>query len=610
MRNPFRTPVAAIFQAELLFNSKRIAPYALMILFSANAVLWWGWGPAIAWGWATNSDFYIIRLFGGFSFMTMPFFIAVIMGDAVVRDFRIGVDPLIFSKPVSRLEYLSGKFCGNFFVLVCCQLCFALTLILLQFVSKAGMIVLPFRAFPYFKHFFFFVAVSSLLLAVLCFTVGTLTRNVKIVYALMTALYVLYIAWQETIKGLPRRWRILLDPLLLNVSGETYKGRSAEWLNQLRVSYDADMVANRAITLCASIACLAILYARFSIVERAKRKRRDDGLTTINLVTGVERLDRGEVSTDVARRAEITTTAPPLKIVSLPQVGVITQGARAGFEQWLAAFEVELRLLFAERSLVIVLPLAVFASVLGLAYYPAAHGSSYSTVYAGRAADSFLLFLIAIAVFYTGEALHRDRELRVEPVLWGVPTPNFVLLLSKFSTMLLLSLFAAALVFMAAMMLQIYRGQAPVEIFTYLYIYSAMLAPDAAFMIAAATLFNVLLRDKYLAYATSLGIVGALFFLFNLGYNHPLFNLTLYGFWTPDDFASGAHRLSHILTHRVYCLSLAALCLSLAHLFFARKSTKGLAAGRRLSGKGWSLLIASIAAAVAVTTGLMVNAGR
>lgn len=128
MRSTVSTPFVAVLQTEMRFNLKRVAPYALMIIFSANAVLWWGGGPAVASGWATNSEYYIVRNFQGFCFMTgLPLFIALMMGDPVIRDFRIGVDPLIFSKPVSRAGYLLGKFFGNFFVLVCCQACFALT---------------------------------------------------------------------------------------------------------------------------------------------------------------------------------------------------------------------------------------------------------------------------------------------------------------------------------------------------------------------------------------------------------------------------------------------------------------------------------------------------
>src|SRR3989440_8092573 len=177
--------------------------------------MWWGWGAAVQYGWATNSEFFIVRNFNGFSFITgLPLFIALMMGDPVIRDFRIGVAPLIFSKPVSRAEYLLGKFCGNFFVLVCCQSAFALTLLSLQAVSKAGMLVQPVRVWPYFKHFFVFVVISHLALAAFYFTVGTLTRNAKLVYALAISFYPLYAAYQVFIlKSLPARWRSALDPL-------------------------------------------------------------------------------------------------------------------------------------------------------------------------------------------------------------------------------------------------------------------------------------------------------------------------------------------------------------------------------------------------------------
>src|SRR5437588_6657326 len=217
MRSPLKTQFAAIFINEVLLNSKRIAPYALMILFSANAVLWRGWGPAVRLGWATNSDYYIARNLLAFSFLLgLPIFNAVIMGDPVIRDFRLGIDPLIFSKPVNRAQYLLGKFFGSFFVLVCCQAVFPLTLLALQAVRPAGMVVQPVRVLPYFQHFFFFVVITHLLLAACYFTAGALTRNSKVVYGLAICFYPVYIAAMVfLLSPLTIRWRSFLDPFLL-----------------------------------------------------------------------------------------------------------------------------------------------------------------------------------------------------------------------------------------------------------------------------------------------------------------------------------------------------------------------------------------------------------
>src|SRR5438045_9562389 len=100
MRSPLKTQFAAIFINEVLLNSKRIAPYALMVLFSATAVMCWGKGPAVALGWATNSDIYIVRkLKACYCLFGLQIFNAVIIGNAEITDFRVRIDPLIFEEP-------------------------------------------------------------------------------------------------------------------------------------------------------------------------------------------------------------------------------------------------------------------------------------------------------------------------------------------------------------------------------------------------------------------------------------------------------------------------------------------------------------------------------
>ncbi|HEX5732969.1 MAG TPA: ABC transporter permease [Blastocatellia bacterium] len=607
MKNTLSPPLIAVFQAEVLFNLKRVAPYALMVIFSANAVLWWARGPAIVRGWAVNSDFYIVWLFGGFSFMTMPLFIALMMADPVIRDFRIGIDPLIFSKPVRRIEYLLGKFFGNFFVLVCCQACFALTALGLQAFSTPGMIVLSPRLFPYLQHFFFFVVVSSLALGAICFTVGTLTRNVKIVYGLVISFYFLFIAWQYTIKGLPIRWRIVLDPMLFNVGAEVWKGRSGDWLNQTTIDYDGYMIANRILMIGVSLVCFAILYNRFSSAERARTTARENTASIFNLAPRMERLyNESEGSgTAPARQAVEAATEKP---AAIPQVKIITQGLRAGFDQFIAALGVEFRLLRAERSLIVVAPLVMLVCALELAAFEVVPEPSYSAGYASRTANSLLLFLFGVAVFYAGEAMHRDRESRIEPVLWATPAPNFVLLLSKFSTTLLLSTSLIALVALTAFGVQLYKGHAPFEPGPYLKTYGVVLAPSVVFMTAASAAMNVFLREKYLAYAVSLALGGGLYYLTGQGYNHWLYNPALLNLWTPSDLVSGGPHLTRILVHRVYWLAISALLLALALLFFERKSTRVLKVRGRLSGKAWTILAALVLVLTAIITGFILVA--
>lgn len=603
MRGLLETPFAAVVQTELLINSKRVAPYALFVLFAANAVLWMTMGAASHYGWAVNSDFYIVRNFQGFSFITgLPIFTAVIMGDCVVRDFRLGVDPLIFSKPVGRGAYLLGKFCGNFLVLVCCLLAFALTQMVLQVFPTPQMVVLPIRVLPYFKHFFFLVVISQLAMAAFYFTVGTLTRNAKVVYGLAVAYYPLYIAYQVLLlEELPPRWRSALDPYLVNWGDQLVRGRweNAAWLDQLTFTYTAEILANRAMLFLFSGICLAILYARFRITDRSDAPD-SSALQTLNLasspgefyydVEGVQP-NGGNQSTDSSFREQLL----PLSVAP-PHVDRGGAGARTTFSQLLATVGIEFRLQRAEKSLVVLVPLAMLLSFLALPFTVAVSEASYSASYAGITAKSIMLFLLGVIVFYTGEAMHRERELRVEPVLWSVPAPNNVLLLPKFLVTMVLALFLILLVGLVAIVTQVIRGHTPVEISTYLIIYLTILLPSVAFITACSIAMNVFLREKYLTYAVSIAIISGLFYLYNLGYNHWLYNPVLYQLWTESDLAGPSGVQSRILLLRVYCLALSAACLALAHLGFKRKVSRGIARSP------WALLTLVISIAVGLIT--------
>jgi ABC-2 type transport system permease protein len=211
---------------------------------------------------------------------------------------------------------------------------------------------------------------------------------------------------------------------------------------------------------------------------------------------------------------------------------------------------------------------------LELANYGVAPDPSYSAAYAGRTAGSLLIFLFGAAVFYAGEVMHRDRELRVEPVLWSTPAPDFVLLLSKFSATFLVSLLLVALVALTAIAVQMFKGHAPFEPQAYLMTYAVILVPSIAFMIAASIALNTLLRDKYLTYAVSLAIGGGMVYLISQGYNHLLYNFVLYELWSPPDLLNAGGERTRILVHRVYCLAISTALFTLAHLLFGRRSTK------------------------------------
>ncbi|HKE56692.1 MAG TPA: ABC transporter permease, partial [Pyrinomonadaceae bacterium] len=286
MNNPLNSPFVAVFQNELRLNSKRIAPYFMALFCAGCGLLWWGWGPLVGRGVAVNSDFAIAGMLPPYSFLFLPLFTALFMADPVSRDFRLGIDPLIFSKPISRTQYLLGKFFGNFIVLACCQSGVVVMWFALQAVSKQGVTTQDWKVFPYLKHFLVLVVISHLGLAAFYFAVGVLTRNPKIVYGLGVAFYPIYITYQNVLLSrVPWRWKLALDPLVMNRGDVHVPRSSAEFVNQLVVTYDPDLIINRVVMFLVTAICLAIVYLRFSTTERSRNVEK---FSLLNLTTAAE----------------------------------------------------------------------------------------------------------------------------------------------------------------------------------------------------------------------------------------------------------------------------------------------------------------------------------
>ena len=569
MLHPLHTPFVAVFRMEVLLNSKRVAPYLMALLCAGNALLWWGWGPGRGRGLATNSDAFISGVLPVFSFMTLPLFTAVIMADPVIRDLRAEIGPLIFSKPVGRAVYLLGKFFGTFFVLVCGQAAFVITLFVLQWFNRTGVVAQGVKVVPYVKHFLVFVVISHLVLAAVYFAAGTLTRNAKLVYALGVCFYPLYLSYQiYFVKALPLGWQRTVDPLLMTWAkkhGDVHSSLPAEVFNQLVVSYDAELIINRAVMLLIAAGILTLAYRRFIIAERPQKVH----FSFLNLSTASERIsfDAETLRDSWAEHDQKVRRTP----IVLPDVTRANTGIRASFRKLVDALSIEFRLLLAERSLVVVFPFAVLLSTMEVVFWNARSEGSYSAGYVSNIATNSLLFVIGISLFYIGEALQRDRDLKIEPLVWSQPVPNFVLLFSKFLSTLLLLCALLISIGLIALITQIAKGHGPIELAGYLRVYFWILLPNAIFLSAAAMFLKVLLRDRYLTYTAAIGIGVGLFYLYSQGYAGWFYNPLLFRLWVYQDLQSG-NGLYLIAQHRLYVLMVALVLLLLTHFLYQRRS--------------------------------------
>jgi ABC-type transport system involved in multi-copper enzyme maturation permease subunit len=338
-------------------------------------------------------------------------------------------------------------------------------------------------------------------------------------------------------------------------------GQSADVLNKYVASYSLEQYANRVSLIILSSLLLLLVYSRFRIDPM---ERNTEPFTTLTLAEAPERIAYSAPSyglIDLPLEA-----APARDRIALPKV-TSTKGPATTRFQILAALGVEFRLLRAERGLIVLVPLVMLLSFLSVPFSRIPVEISYSVTSATNTANMLLLFLACAIVFYTGEVMHRDRELKVEPVVWSTPAPNSVLLLSKWLAMTLLSLSLVLAGGLTTVVAQLFRGHTPIDFSAYLIINSVVVVPAVIFLSSFVVALNVILRNKYLVYVVAFGLGAGLIYLYNIGYKHWTYNPLLYQLWNYHDLTS-----TTMLGQRLYSLALAATCLALAHVLFARRS--------------------------------------
>jgi hypothetical protein len=360
--------------------------------------------------------------------------------------------------------------------------------------------------------------------------------------------------------------RVFLDPLGFNFHFSINEWRqTADFLNKYVVSYSPYAYANRVWMIIVTAVFLFIVYRLFATHEQTKLST--DHFTILTLPRASDTVPYGvESAPSYGSFDSLIEASPARDRIPLPSV-TSTHGPRTTLFNIVAAVETEFRLLRSERSLIILLPLVILLSVFDLAFFRVDPEISYSVTYASGTAKALLLFLVGLIIFFTGEAIHRDREVKVQPIVWSTPAPNTVLLLSKCFATALVALSLLVVVGVLAIVIQVLRGHTPVDFSAYVLIYGVVVAPSIVFMTSMVVSLNALLRNKYATYVVAVGISAGLLYLYNIGYNHWLYNPLLYRLWTYADLTS-----STVLTRRLYCLGLAAALLALAHLVFERKS--------------------------------------
>ncbi len=198
---------------------------------------------------------------------------AALFADAALRDVEAGMDPLLFTSPLGRAEYLGGRFLAalvvNALVLAAIPLALAATMLIWRNAAEFG----PFRAGAYVQPFLLFLLPNMVVVGSILFTIAVLTRKAIPVYLGAIGLFVGYLFAAGS-----RRYitdptlAALADPFGMAAAQDMIELWTEAERNTRLLGFPATMVANRVVWLAAAAALLVLLHR--AVPVRARRRWR------------------------------------------------------------------------------------------------------------------------------------------------------------------------------------------------------------------------------------------------------------------------------------------------------------------------------------------------
>jgi ABC-type transport system involved in multi-copper enzyme maturation permease subunit len=519
---------------------------------------------------ATVSNYLMTSL--AFMFVTTAF-----VANAVIRDDETGYGPIVRSTPITRHDYLLGRFLGAFAVAALCLLLLPLAIVLgstMPWTDPAT--VGPNRLGDHLYGYFLIALPNLFVHSAVFFALATITRSMMATYlgvvGFMTAFFV--------IQGAGGPVAALLDPFALAPLDDAVQYWTPAERNVMLPRLAGALLHNRLLWMGLAIGCLGLAHGVYRFadagISRRARKRR-------------------QLAGRAAEPARALPGTPPLPA---PRHGPAALRAL-----------LLLRTRFEVRQVVLhpaFLVLMAWASYVTGMVLLTQRGPEYPTTRSmiPQIDEPMTMLLSVIAIYYAGELVWRERDRRVDGIIDATPMPTWAYVVPK--TLALAVVFAGILVMsvLASIAVQLSLGFAPLELGNYLAWLVVPKAWDLLLLAVLAVFVQALSPHK--AVGWGIMVLLAVAEQLNGAVDH---NLVLYG-GIPgvplSDMNGTAHFAKGAWTFRVYWGAFAVLLLVAAHLMWRRGTDVRLAprlAHARRRARGTPGLVAAGAALAFLAAG-------
>ncbi len=520
-----------------------------------------------------------------FMFVTTAF-----VANVIVRDDDSGFGPMVRSTRVSKFDYLIGRFTGAFGISAFSFLSVPLAILIGSAMpwidpETVGPTRLSYYAVPYLV----FALPGIFLTSALFFAVATMTRSMMASYVAVVAFLILYLVFSAATEFDPEL--MLLGAWLDPFGGGAYEMLTRYWTaaerNSLTVPLEGVLIGNRALWILVGLAALAFAYGRFTFAERASSKRQ---------------LQKQE------REAAALADESPLRADTLPAPSI--EGLASS--RLVVRTRHEMRQVFLSPAFFILIAFGLFNSIAALSFSTSLYGTpAFPRTFAvlELLQGTFTIIPLVIAIFYGGELVWRDRDVRISEIIDASAVPNWAFMLPKTLAVVGVLLASLAISVVGAMLVQLLKGYTTVELTKYLTWYVLPTTVEMFSLAILSVFVQALSPNKYIGWALMLVYLVATITFNSMGYDHPLY-LFGRGIAVPlsdmngaDVSAAGAWWL------RLYWLAFSVMLAVTAHALWRRGTAVSVRAQMRQAPRrltGLAGMVMAGAAVVFIGTGVFV----
>jgi ABC-2 type transport system permease protein len=515
----------------------------------------------------------LITIFSYFGMLVM----AAVAGRAGFQDFEARTETFLFTYPISKTEYLAGRFLEAVLILMLIFTSLGLGSYAATFLPGMDPVRLgPNHFLAYAMPYFTSVIPNIVLTSAIFFSLGVLSRKANAVYLGNVLMVTANLIASSFTSDIENRWiASLVDPFGNEAADRLTKYWTVAEKNTRLLTLQDLFLWNRVLWLAVAGALIAFTFWKFQMtLQGAGGKAVKSDRAPSAAPARVDRdFNRGASLRIFLRLTwlNFTETVKNIYFIAIVLAGVLV-------------------MVFAGRSL---------GDIYGTPTYPV----TYQAL--SIATGSFSLFMLILITFYSGELVWRERDARTHELLDALPMPRWTVFLAKLLALFMIPVLLQTVVMLSGMGVQLSKGYTHLEPLLY---FKELLGLDLIGYLLTCVLaltLQTLVNHKYLGHFVMVAYYLGSTFMGRLGFEQHIYN---YGSGTShiySDMNGFGPFLGAEMTFNIYWACFAVLLALLAHVFWVQGlaidwPSRRRAAQRRFHGTPRLIALAAGAAFVAL----------